>query len=127
MAAKRGRMTSQLSVGYRAGPLTVEARGGLAPDTLRAGDRAPDAVCQASEGTGSRIFDILRGPQFTLLAVDRELPTLPGEVRTYRARNGAVGEVYGEGLFLVRPDGYVGLATHDPADVHAYLATVGLG
>lgn len=127
MAKKRGRLTSQLGVGYRQGPLTVEARGELAQDTLRAGDRAPDAPCPAADGTGNRIFDVFRGPQFTLLAVDWELPAVPNDVRTHWARNGAVGEAYGKGLFLIRPDGYVGLATHDPADVHLYLATVGLG
>ena len=41
-------------------------------------------------------------------------------------------EVYGQtglmnGLYLVRPDGYIGLIAHDAADVHVFLSqTVGL-
>ncbi|WP_327241525.1 FAD-dependent monooxygenase [Streptomyces sp. NBC_01320] len=117
-AVQRGRMTSQLSVGYRHGPLAVEARGRLAEDALQAGDRAPD--------TRDRLFDVFRGPHFTLLAVGCALPAAPGDVvRIRRARDSAVGEIYGEGLFLIRPDGYVGLATHDPADVHVCLRAVG--
>ncbi|MEV0372093.1 FAD-dependent monooxygenase [Streptomyces sp. NPDC050636] len=132
-AAHRGRMTNQLHVGYRESPLSMEARKGLNLAALSAGDRAPDLPCAvgrpgpADDGTpGTRLFDLLRGPQFTLLAVAMDLPAAPRGVRAHRVDDSAVTAAYGEGLFLVRPDGYVGLATHDPADVPAYLATVGL-
>ncbi|PGH50253.1 FAD-dependent monooxygenase [Streptomyces sp. Ru87] len=46
-----------------------------------------------------------------------------GAARWLRDAEGHAVAAYAErGLFLVRPDGYLGLATHDPADVTAYLA-----
>ncbi|TJZ44065.1 pentachlorophenol monooxygenase [Streptomyces piniterrae] len=132
-AAHRGRMTNQLDVGYRESPLSREARRGTNLSALCAGDRAPDLPwpagqeCRANDGTPARrLFDLLRGPQFTLLAVAMDLPDAPRGVHAHQVDDSTVASVYGEGLFLVRPDGYVGLATHDPADVPAYLATVGL-
>ncbi|MDX2642909.1 FAD-dependent monooxygenase [Streptomyces sp. PA03-1a] len=117
---QRGAEVHQLGLGYRDGPLTAETREGLAEDALRAGDRAPDAPLS---GDG-RLFDVLRGPHFTVLAVGTEPPAaLPGFARAHRAGAGsAVHRGYGEGLFVVRPDGYVGLATRDPERVTAWLA-----
>lgn len=59
-----------------------------------------------------------------MLAVGAEPPAaLPGFARAHRAGPGsAVHRTYGEGLFVVRPDGYVGLATRDPERVTAWLA-----
>lgn len=73
----------------------------------------------------AQLFDLFRGPGFTLLGVGYRLPPVPASVRSHRIHDRAARETYGRGLFLVRPDGYIGLATHDLADVHAYLATVG--
>ena len=58
---------------------------------------------------GVRLFDVFRGPHWTLLAVgtDAERPCCPR--RSARPRTGAY-EPYGTGVFLVRPDGYVGWA-----------------
>ncbi|MFJ5105405.1 hypothetical protein [Streptomyces sp. NPDC088554] len=51
---------------------------------------------------------------------------MPSDVAgIHRAHNSAVGEAYGEGLFLIRPNGYVDLATHNPADVDVHLMAVG--
>lgn len=130
--------------------MTVEARPGLAEDALRAGERAPDAPLDgttggaasgaanstadstadsgSASGTGSarRLFELFRGPHVTVLAVGRALPELPAGVRGYRIDGGVTEHAYGPGLFVVRPDGYLGLATHDPADLPGYLGRLGL-
>ncbi|WP_371496721.1 FAD-dependent monooxygenase [Kitasatospora sp. NBC_00374] len=113
---RRGERTEQLGVGYRGGPLSVDTRTGLPEDALRAGDRAPDTPLSG----GGRLFDVLRGPHFTLVAGGGEPPAAPAGVRTLRV------DAWGAGLFLVRPDGYLGLATTDPADLDGYYAAVGL-
>ncbi|WP_371484643.1 FAD-dependent monooxygenase [Kitasatospora sp. NBC_00315] len=123
--ARRGRDTDQMNVGYRGGPLTVEARDGLAEDALRAGDRAPDAPYAGSDGASHRLFDLYRGPHLSVLAVDCELPVLPAGVAALSLTGGLARQAYGPGLFVIRPDGYVGLATHDPADLPGYLARLG--
>ncbi|MFB7669786.1 FAD-dependent monooxygenase [Kitasatospora purpeofusca] len=151
---RRGPRTEQLGLGYEDGPLTVEARPGLAEDALRAGERAPDAPLDdtandgaggtangtaggtansgansaADSGTGEarRLFDLFRGPHVTVLAVGRALPELPAGVHGHRIDGGITERVYGPGLFVVRPDGYLGLATHDPADLPGYLGRLGL-
>ncbi|MFE5737196.1 FAD-dependent monooxygenase [Streptomyces celluloflavus] len=126
-AARRGRATNQLGVGYRQSPMTAEARDRLTEGALRAGDRAPDVALPGAAGHPRRLFDVFRGPQFTLLAIGVKPPSVSARVRTHSVHDDAVAEIYGEGLFLVRPDGYVGLATHDPVDVRPYLTAVGLG
>ncbi|MCX4752385.1 FAD-dependent monooxygenase [Kitasatospora purpeofusca] len=152
---RRGPRTEQLGLGYEDGPLTVEARPGLAEDALRAGERAPDAPLDGAAnatadsgpaggtasgaasgtadsgpagGTGSarRLFELFRGPHVTVLAVGRDLPELPAGVHGHRVDGGVTERVYGPGLFVVRPDGYLGLATHDPADLPGYLDRLGL-
>ncbi|RLL68557.1 FAD-dependent monooxygenase [Streptomyces sp. Z26] len=128
---RRGRETHQLDLGYRDGPLSRDTR--RAPGgTLRAGDRAPDAECALAEGARVRLFDAFRGPHWTLLAVGGAplppLPPPPGSgplpVRAYAVTptEPHAHAAYGTGpaLYLVRPDGYVGLATDDPAEVAAY-------
>ncbi|MFF1902032.1 FAD-dependent monooxygenase [Kitasatospora sp. NPDC058218] len=135
---RRGPRTEQLGLGYEHGPLTVEARVGLTGDALRAGERAPDAPLDAAPATadagadarsaapGTRLFDVFRGPQVTVLAVGHELPAVPAGVRTHRVDGGVAAEAYGRGIFVIRPDGYLGLATHEPADLPGYLARLGL-
>ncbi|MFS4094511.1 FAD-dependent monooxygenase [Streptomyces sp. AF1A] len=111
-AVRRGGATVQLGLGYRESSLSVETR--TAPDGLRAGDRAPDGTV-----AGVRLFDAFRGPHWTLLGAAtapaagiRALPSAPGS--------------YGPGVFLVRPDGYVGWAGETADGLGAYLARVGL-
>ncbi|HEY9372732.1 FAD-dependent oxidoreductase [Streptomyces sp.] len=122
---QRGEEVQQLGLGYRDSSLAVETRRALADGALRAGDRAPDGPYD-----GGRLFDAFRGPHFTLLAVDTEppaeAPVGAGEsVRTVRL--GAY-EPYGSGLFLIRPDGYVGWAGGEGAEgLGSYLAGVGVG
>jgi len=116
-AVRRGEDTDQLGVGYRGGPLSTEARAAAADGGLWAGDRSPDAAT----ADGERLFDVLRGTHFTLVvgAGTGAPAAVPDGVRVVRV------DGYGPGLFLVRPDGYVGLATEDPADLAGYFAKVG--
>lgn len=70
---------------------------------------------------GVRLFDTFRGPHWTLLALgvdapETEMPVVPGPAQ----------EAYGTGLFLVRPDGYVGWAGDSAEGLTAYLARFGL-
>ncbi|MER5448970.1 FAD-dependent oxidoreductase [Streptomyces sp. NPDC002766] len=113
---RRGAATVQLSLGYRESSLAQDTRAARAP--LRAGDRAPDGTLD-----GVRLHDTFRGPHWTLVAVGVAAPKVPDAVRI------AVGEdqpAYGKGLFLVRPDGYVGWAGDTEAGLAGYLARVGL-
>ncbi|MER7767527.1 FAD-dependent monooxygenase [Kitasatospora sp. NPDC096140] len=125
-----------LSVGYRSGPLgrnLDDATG------IRAGDRAPDAPCTTADGRPTRLFDLFRGPHFTLLTIGGptdpagppgpvDLPDLPDlpDLRSVELRRAAVLDpdghlaraygLRGGAVVLVRPDGYVALtgATGDP-------------
>ncbi|MEU2085984.1 FAD-dependent monooxygenase [Streptomyces albus] len=117
-AARRGPETHQLELGYPDSPLTRRpastAPGGVAP-----GDRAPDAHLPAH--TPGRVFELLRGPHATLLAVGGATPPadLPSYVRTHAI---PPADAYAAGgLYLIRPDGYVALATGEAEEVRAYL------
>ncbi|AVV47281.1 FAD-dependent monooxygenase [Streptomyces sp. ID05-04B] len=93
--ARRGAGTRQLGLHYRRSSLSEETR--PAPGPLRAGDRVPDLTAD-----GVRLFDRLRGPDWTLLTLET-------------------------GVYLVRPDGHVGWAGDTPDGLEAYRARVGLG
>ncbi|MFC9685987.1 FAD-dependent oxidoreductase [Streptomyces sp. NPDC056948] len=113
---RRGEATRQLGLGYRASSLTRETR--TDPGPVRAGDRAPDGTVD-----GTRLFDAFRGPHWTLLALGGARPDALGErVRTV---HGPAHGAYGAGLFLVRPDGYVGWAGDAPTGLAEYLARFG--
>ncbi|GAA4240868.1 FAD-dependent monooxygenase [Actinomadura meridiana] len=139
----------QLRLNYRAGPLAEHGR--ATPSGLRAGDRAPDARCQDSTGRPVRLFDLFRGPHFTLLVLGPgDTATGPGFAERYGAsvhahlisrpdgasrgddivdHGGQVERLYGfdptaELLVLVRPDGYLGIVTERPEQVHDYLRQV---
>src|ERR1700722_17562870 len=59
---------TQLQLGYRWSRLSRDAA--TRPSGLRPGDRAPDAPCHDPfTGTPSRLFDLFRGPHFTLLGL----------------------------------------------------------
>ena len=92
----------QLDITYRGGPLAGEQRGGGA---LRAGDRAPDGLLP----DGRRLFDIFRGPHWTVLefgraAVDFGVPQLS-------LAPGPDYDVPAGSYVLVRPDGHIAAIT----------------
>ncbi len=108
----------QLSLNYRWSSLSRNLVDRT--DRLRAGDRAPDSVLD----NGTRLFDLLRGPDFTLLGFGTTLRT--DRVRRYEVTGKHAFEAYGietDTLVLVRPDGYIALiaAGDDIGSVHAYL------
>ncbi|MBK3644970.1 FAD-dependent oxidoreductase [Streptomyces sp. MBT33] len=113
---RRGAATVQLGLGYRESSLSQDTR--AARTALRAGDRAPDGTLD-----GARLFDAFRGPHWTLVAVGVAAPRVPDAVRVAA---GAEQPSYGKGLFLVRPDGYVGWAGDTGDGLDGYLARVGL-
>ncbi|MGF1426165.1 FAD-dependent monooxygenase [Kitasatospora sp. LaBMicrA B282] len=119
---RRGRATQQLDLGYRESPLAVETRTRLAPHVLRAGDRAPDG-----RRGGIRLFDAFRGPHWTLLAVGTRahVPADAFAGAGVRMLDIPDHEAYGTGVFLVRPDGYVGWAGVTARGITDYAARVG--
>ena len=108
-----------------------------------AGERAPDAPLRDAGGHRIRLFDLFRGPHFTLLGLgERCAPAIggieagpaAGIVRPYLVGPGGladdgghVARAYGtDALVLVRPDGYVGMVA-DPATASGWPSGSGLG
>jgi 2-polyprenyl-6-methoxyphenol hydroxylase-like FAD-dependent oxidoreductase len=114
---------------------------------LSSGDRAPDAPGQDAQGRPVRIFDIYRGPHFTLLHLfgDEAAPQSPASgIRYVEVRRNASADAVATDLFvdveghleaayggggefmLVRPDGYIGWIgdRQHLADLHDYLRLV---
>ncbi|GGR70643.1 hypothetical protein GCM10010252_06040 [Streptomyces aureoverticillatus] len=126
-AARRGTATRQLGLEYRDSPLSADARTAAARAALpdgspQAGDRAPDGPLGAG-----RLFDALRGPHFTLLAVaaaDLELPSLHEEL--VHVRHTGACAPYEPGLYLIRPDGYVAWAGPDGRGLADHLTSTKL-
>jgi 2-polyprenyl-6-methoxyphenol hydroxylase-like FAD-dependent oxidoreductase len=107
----------------------------------RPGDRAPDAPLRDASGTPIRLFDLFRGPHFTLLALgehdDATLSKLSTDIvkpyvvgpegRGLLDDAGHVADAYGtDALILVRPDGYIGLVADptQPENVAEYLCSL---
>lgn len=89
-------------------------------DALHAGDHAPDG-----RRGGVRLFDAFRGPHWTLLTVGRrpELPPVDSDlVHTVHI---PPYKPYGTGVFLIRPDGYVGWAGETAEGLAEYWARFG--
>lgn len=137
---RRGRDTQELDIGYLESPLALDLRG--RSGRLRAGQRAPDAVCRGAGGQPVRLFDLFRGPHWSLLGydVDRHALGHPrgglvthsvGERGDIVDANGHVRDGYdlspGD-CVLVRPDGFVGaiFAIGQIAKMERYFADVGL-
>ena len=80
---------------------------------------------KAAVGTvdGVRLFDAFRGPHWTLLTVGEATATPPLPVPTVHLPR---HEAYGTGVFLVRPDGYVGWAGDTAEGLTEYAAGTGV-
>ncbi|MGW4794802.1 FAD-dependent monooxygenase [Nonomuraea sp. NPDC004297] len=123
--------TSQLSVNYRDSELSVGDKGKVRP-----GDRAPDSPCRHPvTGEPSRLFDLFRGPHFTLLHFGAVVPGLAerldalygDDIRVHHLEPGPPSKRYGAGkgtFVLVRPDGYVAVRTRSADAVADYLRTL---
>jgi 2-polyprenyl-6-methoxyphenol hydroxylase-like FAD-dependent oxidoreductase len=124
---------TQLRLGYRRSRLSRAAgtrRGGPRP-----GDRAPDAPFRDPvSGAPRRLFDLFRGPHFTLLGLGERCAASLRGLETDLVRPhligpasddaGHVARAYGgDALILIRPDGYIGLTADadDPSAVADYL------
>jgi 2-polyprenyl-6-methoxyphenol hydroxylase-like FAD-dependent oxidoreductase len=135
---RRGRDVQQLDLGYPWSSLALEkpAHGGLI-----AGDRAPDAPICGAAGQPMRLFDLFKGPHWTLLgydvARDAVSPRSGLHIHTVGVRGdivdarGLLRDAYGlesGDWVLVRPDGYVGAIVSSDATgaLETYLRDVGL-
>jgi 2-polyprenyl-6-methoxyphenol hydroxylase-like FAD-dependent oxidoreductase len=116
---RRGREVQQLDLGYPESPLALqkpERSGGLL-----AGDRAPDAPLRGAAGQPIRLFELLKGPHWTLLGYQVEREAVPPRAGLRIHRFGPGGDLIDEGghfrdaytvssgdWVLIRPDGYIG-------------------
>jgi 2-polyprenyl-6-methoxyphenol hydroxylase-like FAD-dependent oxidoreductase len=136
---RRGREVQQLDIGYPGSPLALEMperHGGLL-----AGDRAPDAPVRGAAGQAQRLFELFKGPHWTLVGFEAELKLMPprsgldvhilgprGDLVDYGSHFRDAYEIDGGDWVLVRPDGYVGaIVASDRIDaLHSYFRSVGL-
>ncbi len=131
----------QLRLNYRNSSLSKQAT--LLPLPLQAGDRAPDAPLQNSNGGPIRLFDLFRGPHFTILFTG-DIPTdnltqhkniklfriaqhggaQPGGADSFVDADGYFSSAYGVPqnlIYAVRPDGYIGFIGDDTLDLISYM------
>jgi 2-polyprenyl-6-methoxyphenol hydroxylase-like FAD-dependent oxidoreductase len=133
---RRTREVNQLDLGYAGSSLGLEAPT-RDEGMLRAGDRAPDAPLLGASGRRVRVFDLLRGPHWTLIGVEADRIAITpragvevhviGEGCELRDDGGHFESAYGierGGWVLIRPDGYVGaISGNDQLDsIRTYLA-----
>jgi 2-polyprenyl-6-methoxyphenol hydroxylase-like FAD-dependent oxidoreductase len=111
---------SEIGLSYRHSPIVRDVARGC---PLQAGDRAPDCEVVDETGTRFRMFDLLKEPLHTLVAVKpergSELPRLAHVLGAYR--DIMQGSVLVDGdpefdrhyapesmIYVIRPDGYIG-------------------
>jgi 2-polyprenyl-6-methoxyphenol hydroxylase-like FAD-dependent oxidoreductase len=116
---------TQLTLAYPWSRLSREATS--RSTALRPGDRAPDAPLHDSV----RLFDLFRGPHFTLLGLGERCAAALRAVKSDIVKpcligpgglldeDGHAARAYGtDALFLIRPDGHIGVIA-DPAHAGA--------
>jgi hypothetical protein len=117
-----GRLNTGLGIHYRGSPLVYRDRPTAGPE---AGDRAPNVGGLEGEGFSGDLFDLLRGPHWSLIAYDHTAPVLfdnakPTHVHVHRVgptADSAVVDAGGEfrrvyqphpgELILIRTDGHI--------------------
>jgi 2-polyprenyl-6-methoxyphenol hydroxylase-like FAD-dependent oxidoreductase len=136
---RRGRDVQQLDLGY--GPSSIAIEKPIRTTGLRAGDRAPDAPCRIAGGPSTRLFDLFKGPHWTLLGYGIESATSPSARLGLRIhRIGGHGDILDDGghirsgygirpgeWILIRPDNYIGAwisEVHLP-ELEKFLTRVG--
>jgi 4-hydroxyisophthalate hydroxylase len=108
-AMERGENTRQLDVSYRS-PSDTRA--------MASGDRAPDAPLVDAAGNKLRLFDLFRGPHFTLLRFAPATPSTSVHTVDVVRRDAGAGAYASPEAFdhfhaqdgdeiLIRPDGYL--------------------
>ena len=122
---------------YRGASLSIDRRGD--DGILRAGDRAPDGPVTGMSGRPVRLFELLRGTHVMVLnfvSGTKDLASalapqigLRAVVIPPTAANHAIRRAYGvtdagPTLFLIRPDGYVGVRSDRADDLQAWLHRV---
>ena len=116
---RRGREVQQLDIGYPGSPLALEQP--TRSEGLSAGDRAPDAPLRGAAGQPMRLFDLLRGPHWTLLGYQVKRDAVPARSGLHIHCIGPGAELVDDSRHfrsaytvssgdwvLVRPDGYIG-------------------
>ncbi|XVV14573.1 FAD-dependent monooxygenase [Actinoplanes sp. CA-131856] len=103
----------QLTLNYRDSSLSRDHR--PTPGPVRAGDRAPGPI-----------FDLLRGPEFKLLAFSWTGDLPDGAVRVDDPVALDAYDVHEPTLFLIRPDNYVGCVSSSPDDIDRYRSELGV-
>jgi 2-polyprenyl-6-methoxyphenol hydroxylase-like FAD-dependent oxidoreductase len=136
---RRGRDVKQLDLAYTDSVLTWEQ-----PRRNRvrsAGERAPDAPLRGAAGQTRRLFDVLRGPHWTVLAYEPpDRVSLPARAGLHIHRIASDGDLrdpdqhfrnaYGvsPGDWLaIRPDGYIGaiVTSEHVGELARYLSSCG--
>jgi len=119
------RVLSQLEVGYRASPLSVEGKPhpGSGP---RAGDRLPDMAVR-SAGRSIRLHELLARPGVHVL-LDRDADRLDAVPLGPLVHLHRLTSRPGRGLITVRPDGYIGLrcAAAGADQLASWLSLIGV-
>ncbi|TDD26267.1 FAD-binding monooxygenase [Actinomadura sp. KC06] len=119
-----GSMTTGLGIHYRTGPITYPG-GERRTSGPVAGDRAPNADGLEGAGFSGDLFDLMRGPHWSLIAFEHTEPVVfdnakPTHMHVHRigsSPDSAIVDVAGEfrriydpypgELILVRTDGYI--------------------
>lgn len=116
---RRGREVQQLDIGYPGSPLALEQP--ARTQGLFAGDRAPDAPLRGAAGQPTRLFELLKGPHWTLLGYQADRGIVPARGGLHIHCIGPDEEFVDDSehfrcaytvssgdWVLIRPDGYIG-------------------
>jgi hypothetical protein len=137
---RRGREVHQLDLGYPESSLAFEQP--QREQGILAGDRAPDAPARGAGGQPIRLFNLFKGPHWTLLGYEVEGHSafaaraglhihIVGPKSEIIDDAGHIRDGYGlvtGDWVLVRPDGYIGaiVSSGEAADLNSYLDRIGL-